>query len=101
MATHPTPRPVLAAYFFAIAGKQLNQVVPPNLGRSPATQVALPMHNHDNPQVAAAWEALMLRLANANLGLLRQTHRDLSGLIDKGTRETAKAWRGWSGHGRG
>ena len=72
----------MAAYFFAIAGKQLNQVVPPNLGRSPAAQVALRMHNHDNPQVAAAWEALMLRLADANLGLIRQTHRDLSGLID-------------------
>ena len=72
----------MAAYFFAIAGRQLNQVVPPNLGRSPAAQVALRMHNHDNPQVAAAWEALMLRLADANLGLIRQTHRDLSGLID-------------------
>jgi uncharacterized protein (TIGR00288 family) len=72
----------MAAYFFAIAGKQLNQSVPPNLGRSPAAQVALRMHNHDNPQVGAAWEALMLRLADANLGLIRQTHRDLSGLID-------------------
>jgi len=80
----------MAAYFFAIAGKQLNQVVPPNLGRSPAAQVAPRMHNHDNPQVAAAWEALMLRLADANLGLIRQTHRDLSGLIDPGAQGSSE-----------
>ena len=80
----------MAAYFFAIAGKQLNQVVPPNLGRSPAAQVALRMHNHDNPQVAEAWEALMLRLADANLGLIRQTHRDLSGLIDPGAQGSSE-----------
>jgi hypothetical protein len=80
----------MAAYFFAIAGKQLNQAVPPNLGRSPAAQVALRMHNHDNPQVTAAWEALMLRLADANLGLLRQTHRDLSGLIDPGAQGSSE-----------
>jgi uncharacterized protein (TIGR00288 family) len=80
----------MAAYFFAIAGKQLNQAVPPNLGRSPAAQVALRMHNHDNPQVVAAWEALMLRLADANLGLLRQTHRDLSGLIDPGAQGSSE-----------
>ena len=48
------------------------------------------MHNHDNPQVAAAWEALMLRLADANLGLLRQTHRDLSGLIDPGAQGSSE-----------
>ncbi len=72
----------MAAYFFAIAGKQLNQTVPSNLGRSPAAQVALRMHNHENERVAAAWEDLMARLAGANLGLIRQTHRDLSGLLD-------------------
>ena len=91
----------MAAYFFAIAGKQLNQAVPPNLGRSPAAQVALRMHNHDNPQVAAAWEALMLRLADANLGLIRQTHRDLSGLIDPGAQGSSEGWPGSNGRGRG
>ncbi len=72
----------MAAYFFAIAGKQMNQIVPPNLGRSPAAQVALRMYNHDSPLVVEAWAALMSQLADANLGLIRQTHRDLSGLID-------------------
>ena len=72
----------MAAYFFAIAGKQVNQMVPPNLGRSPAAQVALRMYNHDSPLVVEAWAALMFQLADANLGLIRQTHRDLSGLID-------------------
>ena len=39
----------MASYFFAIAGKQLNEPVPPNLGRSLAAQVALRIHNHANP----------------------------------------------------
>ena len=49
----------MASYYFAIAGKQLNEPVPPNLGRSPAAQVALRIHNHANPQVGAGWEELM------------------------------------------
>jgi uncharacterized protein (TIGR00288 family) len=74
----------MAAYFFAIAGKQVNQAVPPNLGRSPAAQVALRMYNHDSPLVTEAWAVLMAQLADANLGLIRQTYRDLSGLLDPG-----------------
>jgi uncharacterized protein (TIGR00288 family) len=71
----------MASYFFAIAGKQLNEIVPSNLGRSPAAQVALRMHNHSSAHVAAAWQGLMHRLADANLGLIRLTYRDLSELI--------------------
>ena len=67
----------MASYFFAIAGKQLNEPVPPNLGRSLAYQVALRIHNHTDPQVAVAWEELMGRLADVNLGLVRQTHREV------------------------
>lgn len=69
----------MASYYYAIAGKQLNEAVPPNLGRSLAYQVALRIHNHDNPQVAAAWEGLMERLAEVNLGMIRQAHREISG----------------------
>lgn len=71
----------MASYFFAIVGKQLNAPVPPNLGRSPACQVALRIHNHENAQVAAAWEALMERLADVNLGMIRLAYRDLTGLL--------------------
>jgi hypothetical protein len=67
----------MASYFYAIAGKQLNEPVPPNLGRSLAYQVALRIHNHDNLQVAVAWEELMRRLADANLGMIRQTYREI------------------------
>jgi uncharacterized protein (TIGR00288 family) len=71
----------MASYYFAIAGKQLNEPVPPNLGRSLAYQVALRIHHHTDPQVGAAWEELMSRLARVNLGLVRQTHRDILGQI--------------------
>ena len=68
----------MASYFYAIAGKELDEPVPPNLGRSLAYQVALRIHNHANPRVAAAWEDLMRRLAEANLGMIRQTHREIT-----------------------
>jgi len=55
--------------------------VPPNLGRSLAYQVALRIHNHTDPQVAAAWEELMGRLADVNLGLVRLTYREILGQI--------------------
>jgi hypothetical protein len=68
----------MASYFYAIAGKELDEPVPPNLGRSLAYQVALRIHNHANPRVAAAWEELMRRLAEVNLGMIRQTHREIT-----------------------
>jgi uncharacterized protein (TIGR00288 family) len=68
----------MASYFYAIAGKQLEEPVPPNLGRSLAYQVALRIHNHTNAQVVAALEDLMRRLAEVNLGMIRQTHREIS-----------------------
>ncbi len=71
----------MASYFYAIAGKQLNETVPSNLGRSLAHQVALRIHNHDNPQVAEAWESLMGRLAEVNLGIVRQTYREIADQI--------------------
>lgn len=70
----------MASYYFAIAGKRLNEPVPQNLGRSPAAQVALRLHNHSNPQVTAGWEDLMRRLAAVNLGMVRMTLRELTGL---------------------
>ncbi len=70
----------MASYYFAIAGKRLNEPVPQNLGRSPAAQVALRLHNHANPQVGAGWEDLMRRLASVNLGMVRMTFRELTGL---------------------
>ncbi len=70
----------MASYYFAIAGKRLNEPVPQNLGRSPAAQVALRLHNHANPQVGAGWEDLMRRLAGVNLGMVRMTLRELTGL---------------------
>jgi hypothetical protein len=70
----------MASYYFAIAGKRLNEPVPQNLGRSPAAQVALRIHNHANPQVGVAWEDLMARLAAVNLGMVRMTFRELTGL---------------------
>ncbi|MGC8782718.1 MAG: hypothetical protein ACP5UQ_17795, partial [Anaerolineae bacterium] len=68
----------MASYYYAIAGKQLDESVPANLGRSLAHQVALRLHNHDNPQVAATWEELMRRLADVNLGIVRQTYREIA-----------------------
>jgi hypothetical protein len=70
----------MASYYFAIAGKRLNEPVPQNLGRSPAAQVALRIHNHANPLVAQGWEELMGRLAAVNLGMVRMTFRELTGL---------------------
>jgi hypothetical protein len=70
----------MASYYFAIAGKRLNEPVPQNLGRSPAAQVALRIHNHANPGVGAEWEDLMHRLAAVNLGMVRMTFRELTGL---------------------
>ncbi len=49
----------MASYFFAIAGKQLDETVPSNLGRSLACQVALRIHNHPNPAVGEHWEQLI------------------------------------------
>ncbi len=71
----------MSSYYFAIAGRRLNEAVPPNLGRLPAYQVALRIHNHTNTDVAQAWESLMDRLAEVNLGIVRQTYRELTGLI--------------------
>jgi hypothetical protein len=70
----------MASYYFAIAGKRLNEPVPQNLGRLPAAQVALRIHNHANPAVGAGWEDLMRRLAGVNLGMVRMTFRELTGL---------------------
>ncbi|MCX7671799.1 MAG: hypothetical protein N2439_17235, partial [Anaerolineae bacterium] len=68
----------MASYYYAIAGKQLDAPVPANLGRSLAHQVALKLHNHDSPQVAAIWEELMHRLADVNLGIIRLTYREIA-----------------------
>jgi uncharacterized protein (TIGR00288 family) len=70
----------MASYYFAIAGKRLNEPVPQNLGRSPAAQVALRIHNHSNLLVGQGWEELMGRLAAVNLGMVRMTFRELTGL---------------------
>jgi uncharacterized protein (TIGR00288 family) len=71
----------MSSYFFAIAGKQLDEVVPSNLGRSLACQVALRIHNHTNPAVSDNWERLMGRLADVNLGIVRQIFNDTVSLI--------------------
>ena len=71
----------MASYFFAIAGKQLNEAVPPNLGKSPASQVAVRIHNHPSSLVAEAWERAVARLAEVNLGIVRQVHKDLFALL--------------------
>ena len=70
----------MASYYFAIAGKRLGEPVPQNLGRSPAAQVALRIHNHANPQVGLVWEDLMRLLVRVNLGMVRMTLRELTGL---------------------
>jgi len=70
----------MASYYFAIAGKRLGEPVPQNLGRSPAAQVALRIHNHANPQVGLVWEDLMRLLGRVNLGMVRMTLRELTGL---------------------
>jgi uncharacterized protein (TIGR00288 family) len=74
----------MASYFFALAGKELEESVPPNLGRSPACQVSLHIHNHARPAVGALWEELTERLATVNLGLVRQSYRDLLAMIKPG-----------------
>jgi len=71
----------MSSYFYAIAGRQFGQPVPANLGRSPACQVARRIHNHSNSSVGEAWEELIIRLADVNLGLVRHTFRELSGLL--------------------
>jgi uncharacterized protein (TIGR00288 family) len=71
----------MSSYFFAIAGKQLDEVVPSNLGRSLACQVALRIHNHTNPAVGENWERLMGRLADVNLGIVRQMYNETVSLI--------------------
>ena len=70
----------MSSYFFAIAGKQLDETVPSNLGRSLACQVALRIHNHTNGEVGERWEKLMERLAEVNLGIVRQLYNDLTSL---------------------
>jgi hypothetical protein len=72
----------MLSYFFAIAGKQLDEAVPSNLGRSLASQVALRIHNHTSPRVGEQWERLIERLADVNLGIVRQLHADVSSLVD-------------------
>ncbi len=79
----------MSSYYFAIAGRQLGEVVPPNLGRAPAYQVALRIHNHANPAVAQGWETLMRRLADVNLGIVRQTDREVTGLIGPAAQQAA------------
>jgi uncharacterized protein (TIGR00288 family) len=74
----------MASYFFALAGKEMEESVPPNLGRSPACQIALRIHNHPHPDVGALWEEYMERLAAVNLGLVRQAYRDLLAMIKPG-----------------
>ena len=74
----------MASYYFAIAGKELDESVPPNLGRSPACQVAFRIHNHENPQVEEAWEALVQQLTEINMGMIRQVYRDLNISIASG-----------------
>jgi uncharacterized protein (TIGR00288 family) len=71
----------MSSYFFAIAGKERDEVVLPNLGRSPACQVGLHLHNHSNAEVGAAWEDLIKRLAGVNLGIIRLTCHDLIELV--------------------
>jgi len=68
----------MASYYFAIAGKQLNEAVPPNLGKSPASQVAIRIHNHPSALVADAWERAVARLVEVNMGIVRQVHKELS-----------------------
>jgi uncharacterized protein (TIGR00288 family) len=72
----------MSSYFFAIVGKQLEETVPSNLGRSLAYQVALRIHNHPNAEVGQRWEQLMQRLADVNLGIVRQLYNDLTSLMD-------------------
>ncbi|PKO20927.1 MAG: hypothetical protein CVU38_17535, partial [Chloroflexi bacterium HGW-Chloroflexi-1] len=74
----------MSSYFYAIAGKQLDETVPSNLGRSPACQVAFRIHNHHNSQVGDAWESLIVRLAAVNLRMIRQTSRDLTDALTSG-----------------
>ena len=71
----------MSSYFFAIAGKQLDETVPSNLGRSLACQVALRIHNHVNPEVGERWEQLIQRLAGVNLGIVRQLYNDMVSLV--------------------
>jgi uncharacterized LabA/DUF88 family protein len=70
----------MLSYYFAIAGKQLDETVPANLGRSLACQVALRIHSHSNARVGAQWEHLMERLAEVNLGIIRQLYSDLAAM---------------------
>ena len=70
----------MLSYYFAIAGKQLKETVPANLGRSLACQVALRIHSHNNTQVGTRWEQLMERLAEVNLGIIRQLLNDLAAM---------------------
>jgi hypothetical protein len=71
----------MSSYFFAIAGKQLDESVPSNLGRSLACQVALLIYNHPNPRVGENWMSLIERLADVNLGIIRQLQHDLRSLM--------------------
>jgi uncharacterized protein (TIGR00288 family) len=74
----------MASYFFALAGKELEESVPASLGRSPACQIALRIHNHARPAVGTLWEEYMERLADVNLGLVRQAYRDLLAMTKPG-----------------
>jgi uncharacterized protein (TIGR00288 family) len=74
----------MGSYYCALAGKQLGENVPANLGRSPASQVALQIHNHAQAAVGARWEELTERLSTVNLGVVRQAHRDLIAMIKPG-----------------
>ncbi len=83
----------MASYFFALAGKELGETVPPNLGRSPASQIALRIHNHARPAVGTLWEEYVERLATVNLGLVRQTYRDLAAMVKPGLHTGEEAAR--------
>lgn len=68
---------VMLSYYFATAAKQMGISPGRNPGYTPPAQMAVLLHNHAEPAVAARWEELAAELAQTNPALIEKLLDDL------------------------
>jgi hypothetical protein len=68
---------VMLSYYFATAAKQMGISPGRNPGYTPPAQMAVLLHNHGEPAVAARWEELAAELAQTNPALIEKLLDDL------------------------
>ena len=69
---------VMLSYYFATAAKQLGISPGRNPGYTHPTLMAVLLHNHPDPAVAARWEELAVELARTNPALVEKLVEDAS-----------------------